>query len=100
MGQLAAYFGFRPKIMTVEKWSSALKYAGFIIISSNVKPLDWLDVSLFTPVRTDGLIKYLSALVKSVTDPKVRTARRNKNAFTGIRLLRYLGSGLYWARKP
>lgn len=98
--QLAAFFGFRPTILTAGQWCSALNDAGFIDISSDSKRIDLIDVSLFTPVRTDGWKRYLSALVKSFTDPKVRKARQKKNTFTGLRLLREIDSGLYRARKP
>ncbi|WP_052309935.1 class I SAM-dependent methyltransferase [Methanocella arvoryzae] len=98
--KLAEYFGFRPVVATEAEWTDAFKAAGFAGISSEARPLDWLDIAVFAPIQAYGIRKYLSALVKSVTDPQVRKARWKKSSLTAPRMLGYLGSGLYWAKKP
>ena len=44
--------------------------------------------------------EYLSALLKSVTDVKIRKISRGKKAFLASGLPRHMGSGIYLARKP
>lgn len=98
--KLVSYFGFRPVVATEDQWSRAFEKAGFTGIVAEARPIDWVDVSLRTPVQIYGVGGYLSALLKSVTDPKVRKARWKRSNLTAPRMLRYLGSGLYTARKP
>lgn len=100
IGQLKATFGIAPAVTTADEWTRALKDAGFADVGAEVKPIRWLDVSLYTPLRTDGVKRYLSALLKSVTDPKIRKISRGKKAFLASGLLRHMGSGIYAARKP
>jgi SAM-dependent methyltransferase len=100
MRTFTATFGVAPAVTTEGEWTRALKDAGFADVSAEVKPIRWLDVSLFTPLRTDGVRRYLSALLKSVTDPRIRKISRGKKAFLASGLLRHMGSGIYLARKP
>lgn len=93
-------FGASLAIATADEWARALEGAGFTDVSAEAGPINWLDVSLITPLRTDGIGRYLSALARSVTDPKFRKISREKWAFLTSGLLRDLGSGTYWARKP
>lgn len=98
--RLAAGFGFRLAILSEDEWGAVLKGAGFTDVVAGVGRIDILDAAFFTPLRTDGWKRYLSALAKSIIDPKVRRVRWRLDAATKIRLLRSLGSGLYTARKP
>ena len=98
--QLTVAFGIAPGITTEDEWTGAFKAAGFADVAADVKPIDWLDVSLLTPLRTDGIGRYLTALAKSLTDPDIRKISRGKGTFLRSGLMRDLGSGLYWARKP
>jgi SAM-dependent methyltransferase len=98
--QFRGSFGVVPLTTTADEWTGAFKSAGFVDIIADVKPIDWLNLSLFTPLRTDGLWRYLAAIVKSLTDPKIRKISRLKTAFIRSGLMRDLGSGLYMARKP
>jgi ubiquinone/menaquinone biosynthesis C-methylase UbiE len=100
MKVFSATFGVAPSVTTRDEWVRAIKDARFGDIVAEVKPIDWLDVSVFTPLRTDGLRRYLSGLIKSVTDPKIRKISRGKKAFLTSGLLQHLGSGIYLARKP
>ncbi|MGA9139271.1 MAG: methyltransferase domain-containing protein [Methanocella sp.] len=97
--QFRASFGIVPLTTTADEWTGAIKAAGFIDITADVKPIEWLDLSL-TPLRTDGLRRYLAAIVKSLTDPKMWKLYRGKGAFLRSGLIRDLGSGIYYARKP
>jgi SAM-dependent methyltransferase len=98
--QLTVAFGIAPGITTEDEWTGAFKAAGFVGIIAEVKPIDWWDVSLLTPLRTDGPGRYLAAIAQSLADPKIRKLSRGKGAFLRSCLMRNLGSGLYWARKP
>jgi ubiquinone/menaquinone biosynthesis C-methylase UbiE len=98
--RLAASVGIAPLVRTADEWSRAIIDAGFADVSAEVKPVRWLDVSLFTPLRTDGLRRYLDALLRSLTDPKIRKMSRGKKSFLSSGLLSHLGSGIYRARKP
>lgn len=100
MKQLTATFGIAPAITTEDEWTGAFEAAGFTDVAAEVKPIDWLDVSLLTPLRTDGIRRYLTALAKSLTDPKIRKISRGKSAFIRSGLMHDMRSGLYWARKP
>ncbi|WP_424358610.1 class I SAM-dependent methyltransferase [Methanocella sp. MCL-LM] len=97
--KLREYFGFRPVVAAEDEWIAAFKAAGFSDIVSEARPLDWLDIAVFAPLQAYGIRRYLRALVRSVTDPQIRKARWKKSNLTAPRMLRYLGSGLYWARK-
>lgn len=99
LGQLKVTFGVASGVTTADEWARALKDAGFADIDAEVKPVDWLDVSVFTPLRTDGVKRYLSALLKSVTDVRVRKISGGKKEFLASGLLRHMGSGIYLARK-
>lgn len=98
--QFAASIGVAPTVPTADDWGRDLKDAGFVDVSAEAQPIRWLDISLFTPLRTDGVRRYLNAFVKSVTDPKIRKISRGKKTFLASGLLRRLGSGIYLARKP
>ncbi len=94
-----ASFGVVPLTTTADEWTGALKAAGFIDITADVTPIEWLNLSL-TPLYTDGFRRYLAAIVHSLADPKIWKLYRGKGAFLRSGLMRDLGSGLYWARKP
>jgi SAM-dependent methyltransferase len=98
--RISAYFGFRLAAMAAEEWTCAFGEAGFEDVKAEARAIDWLDATLLTPIRIYGVGGYLSALWKSVADPKVRRARWKRSNLIGLRLLRDMGSGLYWARKP
>lgn len=98
--QLTATFGIAPSVTTADEWTDAIKAAGFTGVTADVKPLDWLDVSLLTPLRTDGIRRYLAALARSLADPKIRKISRRKAAFLRSGLVRDMRSGLYSGKKP
>ena len=100
MKNFNATFGVAPAVTTEDEYARVLKNAGFADIVTEVKPIEWLDVSLYSPLRTDGARRYLSGLLKSVTDPKIRKISRGKKAFLASGLLKHMGSGIYLARKP
>ena len=97
--QFRASFGVVPLTTTADEWTGAIKAAGFIGITADVKPIEWLNLSL-APLHTDGFRRYLAAVLKSLADPKMWKLYRGKGAFLRSGLMRDLGSGLYWARKP
>jgi SAM-dependent methyltransferase len=99
LGQFRASFGVVPLTMTADEWAGAIKAAGFVDVTADVKPIEWLNLSL-TLLRTDGLLRFLAATVKSLTDPKMWKLYRGKGAFLRSGLMRDLGSGLYLARRP
>ncbi|OPY28794.1 MAG: hypothetical protein A4E28_01318 [Methanocella sp. PtaU1.Bin125] len=100
MRRFTASFAIAPAVTTEDEWTAAFRAAGFTGVAADVRPIDWLDVSLLSPLRTDGLRKYLSVLLQSVTDPEFRKISRGKRAFLASGLLRHIRSGLYWASRP
>lgn len=100
MMRFSAAFGVAPSVTTGDEWVRAIKDAGFADVAPEVKPIDWLDLAVFTPLRIDGVSRYLSALIKSMTDAKIRKISKGKTAFLASGLLQHMGSGIYLARKP
>jgi hypothetical protein len=43
--------------------------AGFVDVFSAAEPIDLLEASLLTPLRTDGIRKYVSSIFRNITDP-------------------------------
>ncbi len=92
--------GVTPATKTGDEWTAAFRSAGFVNVIEDFSPIDWLDLSLFTPLRTDGVKRYLRALAMSLADPEIRRISRKKAAFIRAGLMRDLGSGIYLAHRP
>jgi hypothetical protein len=91
--------GVALSLLTEEERRAVFQKAGFAEVTSHVFPIDVLEVSLLTPLRTDGLRRYVWALVQQLFDPRLK-ALMPPLAFKQIfQMFSYLGYGLYVARK-
>ena len=81
-----------------DQWRGTFQKAGFEQVTGSVHVSNWLEVSLFTPIRTSGIRNYLTDLWQSLSGSKER--RSPQPALHSVRLVSYLGHGLYTGQKP
>jgi len=88
----------RPPLQKGE-WRSVFREAGFVHVSSTVSAMnEWV---MFTShLRVDGVRKYVSAIVRGISDPTIRSTFFNKDMLrAALEFSPYVGYGLYVGRK-
>jgi ubiquinone/menaquinone biosynthesis C-methylase UbiE len=81
-----------------DQWRRTFQRAGFDQVTGSVHAANWLEVSLFTPIRTTGIRDYFKTLWHSFSRTKEERPRRALQH--SARLVAYLGHGLYTGQKP
>lgn len=79
-------------------WHALLRGAGFRALTARVAPISLAETTL-TPIRTDGLRKYLATIKQSLLDPELRDFSAEKGSREAMRLMAKMGFGLYTGRK-
>ncbi len=96
-------FGIQPIMRDKWEWCEILRSAGFIEVVSSVARISMLEVSFTSPLRVEGPRRYLAGMLRSLTDPELRsfvfsTFRRGMWKASRL-LLSSMGYALLVARK-
>ena len=99
--EVLVQIGMGSSFLSEQEWRAVFKEAGFVEISSTTAPISLLEAAVLTPLRTDGIRKYLSSLLRNIADPNLRTFATSRISWRMMRLLfgSYFGYGLYAGKK-
>ncbi len=96
-------FGVQPMLRDEREWCDILRSAGFIEVVSSVSRISMLEVALTSPLRVEGVRRYLAGMLRSLTDSELRSfafSTLSKGMWKASRLLlSSMGYALLVARK-
>jgi ubiquinone/menaquinone biosynthesis C-methylase UbiE len=95
----AAYLGLDIHPLLADQWHGILEHAGFSVSRSDSYRINLWE-QFRSHVRVDGLRKYLSAVIRGLSDPDIRAMFFNRAMLRGWREYpAYIGYGLYLGKK-
>ncbi len=92
-------FGGNIRFLSQDEWIAAMKEAGFVEVHSTLHPISIKD-QLASHIRVDGFRKYVSALLRGISNPSMSGPFLNTEMLWAWRkYLEYVGYALLVGRK-